>query len=221
MNKTTNETKIYKVDSLSTSDYNVAMTSAKNLVSKLSAKYFDTALTVSKFANELAIWSDSSAIFVKSSILCLKAEDMNNSSKVFEALKEKYPYKDKDGKMVVIKTFTKGIKTTEVITRFSESFLNTIVLAYLRNTKPMKIDSKFFSTDAKGNITEVTEETANKSKASNDTAKSAKKTEAETKVKSNERKLHEFIELATEFNNCKKLADYTAILDKYNKIVNS
>lgn len=203
MSKNNSVKVVYKVDHLETTDYKVAASAAKNLCKELNASFVNAALSISQFANWLSSQDSESANFIKSSVL--KASDKDG---IFAAIREKYPYKDKGGKLVRKVVLCKGLQTIEVITNFDDAILSAIVeRTYLRNLSS-QILPQYFTIDKGGKITEIDERAAAKMIEADKAAKLANKADKAAKLAKLERIYDELQELAQ---------DAAKVSDKDNK----
>lgn len=191
MSKNTTPKVAYNVGQLSTTDYKVAATAAKNLCRELNSAFVNANLSISQFANWLSLQDTESANFVKNSVL--KASDKDG---IFAAIKALYPFRSIDGKLVRKITLCKGLQTIEVITNFSDAILSAIIeRTYLRNLSTQVLP-QYFAADKSGEIIEIDEVTAAEMIKANKAAKDANKADKAAKFAKFERIYDELQELA-------------------------
>lgn len=213
MDKNTTPKVVYKVEQLSTTDYKVAAAAAKNLCRELNAAFTTANLSISQFANWLSLQDSESANFVKNSVL--KASDKDG---IFAAIRDKYPYKDTNRKLVRKITICKGLQTIEVITNFSDAILSAIIeRTYLRNC-PTQILPLYFKFDKSGKITEIDERTAAQMIEADKADKAANKADKAAKLAKLERIYDELQDLAKEAANVNKF-NKTELLDYLSKFI--
>lgn len=211
---------VYNVGALSTTEWKVAKEATKNIAKNIANDFKNEVLSISQFCNWLTNKNDDSCMFVKNYVLGLINVENVTKEIVFNAFREKFPFKNENGKLVAKKPLCKGVQTCEEIALFDESVLDTLVLSYLRKDKVITLP-KYFTTDKKGNVSEIEEEEALSKIEEANNAKKAKKAKKENEEARNARLLSEFLAMQDTFKNCKKLDDYKNAVANYFEIVNS
>ena len=214
MKKESTAKAVYTIGTLSTENFRIATTCAKSIVNELASSFRQANLSISQFANWLSVAESESANFVKTSVL--KASERGD---IFSQIRNLYPYKDANGKLVRKITLCKGLQSIEQIDNFSEQILMAIIeRTYLRSMKP-QILPRYFTTNKAGEIIEIDEISATEMIATATADKEAAKAAKSAKLAKFERVYNELQELAAVAAKATEKESKANLLDMLSKFV--